>query len=96
MELHARSAFNFLRGASNPEDMAETAAGLVDCDATALTAQSGSPPDSYIVATLQLSYANDPTPDPATASFTSSTTAPARTPPICCKPSNVRTGWRCG
>jgi len=27
-ELHARSAFNFLRGASNPEQMAEAAAGL--------------------------------------------------------------------
>ena len=27
-ELHARSAFNFLRGASNPERLAETAAQL--------------------------------------------------------------------
>ena len=42
---------------------------------TALTAQSGSPPDSYIAATLLVSYANDPTPDPATATFTSGTTA---------------------
>ena len=26
VELHARSAFSFLRGASNPEELAETAA----------------------------------------------------------------------
>ena len=66
-------------GASCPPSQAETDAGLVDCDVTALTAQSGSPPDSYVVATLQLSYADDPTPDPATATFTSSTTAPGST-----------------
>ena len=65
--------------ATCPPSQAETDAGLVDCDVTALTAQSGSPPDSYIVATLQLSYTNDPTPDPATATFTSSTTAPGST-----------------
>ena len=50
--------------ATCPPTQAMTDAGLVDCDVTALTAQSGSPPDSYVVATLQLSYANDPTPDP--------------------------------
>ena len=46
---------------------------------TALTAQSGTPPDSYVAATLQVSYADDPTPDPATATFTSGTTAPGDT-----------------
>ena len=65
--------------ATCPPSQAETDAGYVDCDVTALTAQSGSPPDSYVVATLQLSYADDPTPDPATASFTSGTTAPGDT-----------------
>ena len=65
--------------ATCPPSQAETDAGYVDCDVTALTAQSGSPPDSYVVATLQLSYTNDPTPDPATATFTSTTTAPGDT-----------------
>ncbi len=62
--------------ATCPPTQAETDAGLVDCSVAALTAQSGSPPDSYIAATLLVSYANDPTPDPAKATFTSGTTAP--------------------
>ena len=56
--------------ATCPPSQAETDAGLVDCSVAALTAESGTPPDTYIVATLQISYANDPTPDPATATFT--------------------------
>ena len=65
--------------ATCPPTQAETDAGLVDCSVAALTAQSGSPPDSYIAATLLVSYANDPTPDPAKATFTSGTTAPGDT-----------------
>ena len=65
--------------ATCPPSQAETDAGLVDCSVALLTAESGTPPDTYIAATLQLSYANDPTPDPATASFTSGTTAPGDT-----------------
>ena len=63
-----------------PPSQAQTDAGLVDCNVGALTAAStGSNPSTYIAATLQISYANDPTPDPATATFTSGTTAPGST-----------------
>ena len=40
IELHARSAFSFLRGASQPEQMAETAAA-VDLPAMALCDRDG-------------------------------------------------------
>ena len=53
--------------------------GFVDCSLAALTAKSGTPPDTYIAATLQISYATDPTPDPATATFSPSTVAPGNT-----------------
>ncbi len=63
-----------------PPSQAQTDAGLVDCNVGALTAAStGSNPSTYIAATLQISYANDPTPDPASATFTSGTTAPGST-----------------
>ena len=65
--------------ATCPPSQAQTDAGLVDCSVAALTASSATPPLTYIAATLQISYANDPTPDPATATFTSGTTAPGST-----------------
>ena len=65
--------------ATCPPSQAQTDAGFVDCSVAALTAESGTPPDTYLAATLEISYANDPTPDPATATFTSGTTAPGDT-----------------
>ncbi len=66
--------------ATCPPSQAQTDAGLVDCSVGLLTAATtSSSPSTYIAATLQISYANDPTPDPATATFSPGTVAPGQT-----------------
>ena len=53
--------------ATCPPSQAQTDAGLVDCSVAAVMANQVN--NTYIAATLDISYANDPTPDPATATL---------------------------
>ena len=53
--------------ATCPPSQAMTDAGLVDCSVATVTANQDN--NTYIASTLEISYANDPTPDPATATL---------------------------
>ncbi len=52
-----------------PPTQAETDAGFVDCSVRSQVQGGGGTQIQYTPATLQVSYADDPTPDPATASL---------------------------